>query len=248
MDHLSHSLSGQSSSTHHQSHLHRRSRPSTLRLQGRLSRRIIRRHSSHCLPSDLRGCLCSPPRRRHSRPEQTSAKARRLGTTRNTTRNVMPARDSRSPAATASHSQISATLPRPPFPRSRPALPLIMREALGLRSFRGNHMPRTKVRIRASLQRCHQRHPNDRGFSRLVQSAFGWRSAFSAAVLAPLESWALAPGASSRCSELPDVRLKASFQPCRNPNFIRAFRRHDLSPRLPHTTPKPNPPTLPPQL
>ena len=59
LDHLSHPLFGQSQTAHHQPHLHRRSRPSTLRLQGRLPRRILRRRSPHRLSPDLRGCLCS---------------------------------------------------------------------------------------------------------------------------------------------------------------------------------------------
>ena len=58
MDHVSHPLRGKSQTTHYQPHLHRRSRPSTLRLEGRLSRRILRRRSPHRFPSNLRGCLC----------------------------------------------------------------------------------------------------------------------------------------------------------------------------------------------
>jgi hypothetical protein len=58
MDHLSHSLPRQSQATQFQFDLHRRSRPSAIRLQGRLPRRILRRCPAHRSPSNLRGCLC----------------------------------------------------------------------------------------------------------------------------------------------------------------------------------------------
>jgi len=60
MDHLSHPLPCQSPATQLQFDLHRRSRPSALRLQGRLPRRILRRRPAHRSPSNLRGCLCAP--------------------------------------------------------------------------------------------------------------------------------------------------------------------------------------------
>jgi len=60
MDHLSHPLPRQSPATQFQFDLHRRSRPSALRLQGRLPRRILRRRSAHSSPSNLRGRVCPP--------------------------------------------------------------------------------------------------------------------------------------------------------------------------------------------
>jgi hypothetical protein len=60
MDHLPHPVSGKSQAAHHQPRLHRHSRPATLRTQGRLSTRILRRHSPHSAPSDLRRYLCTP--------------------------------------------------------------------------------------------------------------------------------------------------------------------------------------------
>ena len=70
MDHLSHPLSSQSQATHHQPHLHRRSRPSTFRTQRRLPRRILRRCSSHCPSSDLRRYLRAFALERNSRAER----------------------------------------------------------------------------------------------------------------------------------------------------------------------------------
>jgi hypothetical protein len=58
MDHLSHPLPRQSPATQFQFDLHRRSRPSALRLQGRLPRRILRRCPAYRSPSNLRGYLC----------------------------------------------------------------------------------------------------------------------------------------------------------------------------------------------
>ena len=60
MDYLPHPFSGQSQATHHQPEFHRRPRPSALRSQRRLSRRILRRCSPHRAPSNLRGYLRPP--------------------------------------------------------------------------------------------------------------------------------------------------------------------------------------------
>ena len=67
MDYLSHPFSGQSQTTHLESDLHRRPRPSALRSQRRLSRRILRRCSPHRAPSNLRGYLRPPACRRDFR-------------------------------------------------------------------------------------------------------------------------------------------------------------------------------------
>ena len=125
MDHLSHPLFGQSQTAHHQPHFHRRSRPATLRLQGRLSCRILRRRSPHRLSPDLRGCLCSPARGHYSRAGQDSPEARRLGEPRLIAgaRNIKPACPPlNAPAAPSPHPQISPALPRPPLPHSQLAL------------------------------------------------------------------------------------------------------------------------------
>ena len=76
MDHLSHPLPHPGQTTHYQPLLHRRPRPSTLRLQRRLSRRILRRCLSHHPSSNLRGYLCPPAsnRFRIDRPETPSPK------------------------------------------------------------------------------------------------------------------------------------------------------------------------------
>jgi hypothetical protein len=67
MDYLPYPFSGQSQTTHHQPEFHRRPRPSALRSQRRLSRRILRRCSPHRAPSNLRGYLRPPARRRDFR-------------------------------------------------------------------------------------------------------------------------------------------------------------------------------------
>ena len=67
MDYLPHPFSGQSQTTHHQPEFHRRPRPSALRSQRRLSRRILRRCSPHRAPSNLRGYLRPPACRRDFR-------------------------------------------------------------------------------------------------------------------------------------------------------------------------------------
>lgn len=98
MDHLSHSLSDQSQTTYLQPHLHRRSQPTTLRSQGRLSRRILRGHSQHCRPSDLRGHL------------RTSAAIVRNGTPEGS---IALVRNCIRSATGSPHSKIPATLSRP---------------------------------------------------------------------------------------------------------------------------------------
>jgi hypothetical protein len=98
MDHIPHPVSGQSQATHHQPHLRRRSRPATLRPQGRLPRRILRRGSTHSASPDLRGYLCSLAIN---------------GATRNSRATVAP-----SPFSP----QSSPTLPQRPQPKPRPAL------------------------------------------------------------------------------------------------------------------------------
>jgi hypothetical protein len=70
MDHIPHSFSDQSQTTHHQPQLHRRSWPSALRTQGRLPRRILRRRSPHRPSANLRGYLRPFAGRRVFRPAQ----------------------------------------------------------------------------------------------------------------------------------------------------------------------------------
>jgi len=60
MDHLSHPFSRPGQTTQHEPHIHRCSRSAALRLQGGLSRRVLRRLLSHCTPSNLRGHLRPP--------------------------------------------------------------------------------------------------------------------------------------------------------------------------------------------
>jgi hypothetical protein len=101
MDHLSHSLSGQSQTAHHQPHLRRRSRTTTLRSQRRLLSRVLRRRSPHRASPDLRGHL------------RTLALRRDNGATRNSCATIAP-----SPLNT----QISPTLPERSEPQLRSAL------------------------------------------------------------------------------------------------------------------------------
>jgi len=76
MDYLPHPFFGQSQTTHHQPEFHRRPRPSALRSQRRLSRRILRRCSPHRAPSNLRGYLRPPACRRDFRINCSSVAAR----------------------------------------------------------------------------------------------------------------------------------------------------------------------------
>jgi hypothetical protein len=125
MDHLPHPLSSQSQATHHQPSLHRCPRPTTLRSQGRLPRRVFRRCGPHRPASNLRGHLCPASRQRDFSPRGTSRAS-----------HVSPALpvfaaagNSRLPRAAApSHPQISSTLPRTPHPSPRPSLPLRMND------------------------------------------------------------------------------------------------------------------------
>jgi hypothetical protein len=107
MDYLSHSLPGQSQTTHYQPRLHRCPRPATLRSQGRLSRRILRRRSPHRPSTNLRGHLCPASGRRNSRKPSQFAVARNFACVPTT-----PARDSHS--LPAPHAQTSPTRTQPP--------------------------------------------------------------------------------------------------------------------------------------
>ena len=109
MDYLPHPFFGQSQTTHQQSDLHRLPRPSALRSQRRLSRRILRRCSAHRAPSNLRGYLRPPAGRRDFRINCSSVAPR------NTAAN--PEAPTRPVAATASPcSKISAAGSRYPGP------------------------------------------------------------------------------------------------------------------------------------
>jgi hypothetical protein len=121
MDHLPHPLPRPSQTTHHQPRLHRRPRPSALRLQGRLSGRIQRRRPQHCPPSDLRRCLRpSAGAPRVGRAATNFATARTIASTRNLSCFVAPA---------SPNPQISTTLSRPPQSNRRPALSLTLGRA-----------------------------------------------------------------------------------------------------------------------
>jgi hypothetical protein len=123
MDHLSHPFSGQSQATHHQPFLHRRSRPSTLRPQGRLPRRILRRCSPHRTSSDLRGYLRPPASQRDCRSHRNSAAARNSSTARYPIARHSIAPDPR--RLPTPSSQISPTRSRSPQSQSGPTLVLI---------------------------------------------------------------------------------------------------------------------------
>jgi len=155
MDHLSHPLPGQSQTAHLQPHLHRRSRPATLGMQGRLPRRIQRRRSPHPAPSDLRGHLCrlvdrrngdrrnanrgnasrrdatvgsNPAAAQHATAIPSSAAGGNFAPARNLapSGNLAPERDSPHSLASAPlDPQVSPTLPRPPKPHLRPSLSLV---------------------------------------------------------------------------------------------------------------------------
>jgi hypothetical protein len=109
MDYLPHPFSGQSQTTHHQPEFYRRPRPSALRSQRRLSRRILRRCSPHRAPSNLRGYLRPPACRRDFRINCSSVDARDTA--------ANPEAPARPFAATASPgSKISAAGSRYPGP------------------------------------------------------------------------------------------------------------------------------------
>ncbi len=129
MDHLPHPFLGQSKTTHHQPHLHRRPRPSALRTQGRLSGRILRWCSPHRPSPDLRGYLRPFARQRNSRAASNSTTARNSATAGNT---AAPNRDPLS----ASGSQVSSTRPRISHARAKPSLALRLTQgrAFGWRS------------------------------------------------------------------------------------------------------------------
>jgi hypothetical protein len=109
MDYLPHPFSGQSQTTHHQSDLHRRPRPSALRSQRRLSRRILRRCSPHRAPSNLRGYLRPAACRRDFRINCSSVAPRDIA--------ANPEAPARPFAATGSpRSKVSAAGSRYPSP------------------------------------------------------------------------------------------------------------------------------------
>jgi len=120
MDHLPHSLSGQSQTTHHQPRLHRRSRPATLWTQRRLPRRIQRRRSTHSPAPDLRRYLCTLISQRDSRSGRKLEFDRALAAAWNSAKT----RGSDSLAPAPPSPQISPTLPRPPNSSPRPSLPI----------------------------------------------------------------------------------------------------------------------------
>lgn len=118
LDYLSHPLSGQSQTTHHQPHLHRRSRPSALRMQRRLPRRILRRCSAHRASPNLRGHLRPLARHRRSRAGRYRHLFREFAAT-----GIFPLPGFRQHPA--SSSQTSSTRTQPPQPHCR--LPLLVR-------------------------------------------------------------------------------------------------------------------------
>ena len=139
MDYLSHSLSGQSQATPQQPQLHRRSRASALRIEGRLSRRIFRRRSQYRASSDLRGYLCALADRTCRDPGKSgnvqlfhgARAARNFAAPQEiATHRTAAAWDSREfPAPANFRSQTGAALSRPLFVSPRPALCLTMPDA-----------------------------------------------------------------------------------------------------------------------
>lgn len=122
MDYLSHSLSGHSQTTHHLPHLHRRSRPSALRPQGRLPRRILRRCAAHRAPANLRGRLRPLAGRRNSRASRRVDSARNFAVASNFS---APCSHESSCQLFAPSSQTSTIRTQPPQPDCR--LPLLIR-------------------------------------------------------------------------------------------------------------------------
>ena len=191
MDHVPHPFSGQSQTTHHQPRLHRRARPSTLRPQGRLPRRILRRCSSHRASANLRGYLCPSARRRNSRAHHHPV-AGKFTVTRN-------------PAATSSHcflsssSQTSSTRPQS---STRSALALRLSWTRFVCTGSDPRAMLKELGRRAFFRRCNDARmdcpaafgwhsaPSTTAFNR--PEAFGWRSASRAAMKAFLLIRALA--------------------------------------------------------
>jgi len=116
MDHLPHSFSGQSKTTHHQPDLQRRPRPSALRTQGRLSGRVLRWCSPHRPASDFRGYLCPLARQRDFRVGSTSRIARKAAASNTAAPNPGP--------LSPSSSQTSSTRPRFSYGRHKSSLSL----------------------------------------------------------------------------------------------------------------------------
>jgi len=119
MGHVPHSLPGQSQTTQLHSLLHRLAWPPALRPQGRLPRRILGRRSPHRPPANLRGYLCSPPRR--FVPDCVAESSLTSGVDAAARRNLIPPRNAcRSLAPASPLSQISPASPRPsPLPARR---------------------------------------------------------------------------------------------------------------------------------
>ncbi len=132
MDYLSHPLSGQSQAAHHQPNLHRSSRPSAVRSQGRLPRRIERRILSiaprQIFEDIYVPLLASETPAQNESPEQLRIppqyETRRTGRNAEAARNRAATRDPHPLAPAPPDPQISPTLPRPPEPHPRPSLPL----------------------------------------------------------------------------------------------------------------------------
>ncbi len=166
MDHLPHPFFGQSKTTHHQPHFHRRPRPSALRAQGRLSGRVLRWCSPHRPSPDLRGYLRPLARRRISRAASNSAT--RISAAAGNT--AAPNRDPLS----ASGSQVSSTRPRISQLRLQPSL--------SLRLTRARFAWKGLVRITSPLRRFSQTEWFGKGTTSVVPSAPAKESALAAEV------------------------------------------------------------------
>ncbi len=178
MDHLSHSLSGQSQATQQQPQLHRRSRASALRIEGRLSRRIFRRRSQYRASSDLRGYLCAlasrpcrdPGKCGNVRLFHGSRSARNFAAPQeiSTHRSVAARAPREFPAPANFRSQTGPAVSRPLFVIPRPALCLTIWE---MPTFTRRHpersrfsgvakdLPLNRLRASAKLHR-HRTAPN----------------------------------------------------------------------------------------
>ena len=163
MDHLPHPFLGQSKTTHHQPHLHRRPRPSALRTQGRLSGRVLRWCSPHRPSPDLRGYLRPLARQRDFRAASNSA----------TTRN---------PAAPNSHSLLA---PNSQIPSTRPRISQLRPQpSLSLRLTRTRFARKGFVRITSPVQRFPQAESPGKGTTSVVPSAPAKESALAAEAIA----------------------------------------------------------------
>ena len=171
MDHLPHPFSGQSQTTHHQPHLHRRARPSALRPQGRLPRRILRRCSSHRASANLRGYLCPFARRRNSRAHHHPTAAGKSTVTRK------PGRDQNSP------STFSLPVRKLPQPDRNPAHPVFARSAIELDSSLSAQDQTREQCLKNSSRRAFFRRCNDARMD--CPAALGWHSAPSTTGIQP---------------------------------------------------------------